>query len=181
MIDNPSLLTPDNHESEHRRQWYAIFTVPNNEKTVAKHLQIRSVESFLPTYEKISVWKNRRRVNLTVPLFPAYLFARIARQERSKVLGTPGVIRIVGSKRDHLPIPDHEIEFLKDFLARKRVEPCMDLVLGDKVRVKRGALQGIEGTLLRTNNGMRFVLSLRLINQHALVEIDPEDIEAIVA
>jgi transcription antitermination factor NusG len=168
-------------ESAHERHWYAIFTAPKNEKMVAKHLEMRSIESFLPAYEKISVWKNRQRVNLILPLFPAYLFARIGRHERSKVLGTPGVIRIVGSKREYLPIPDHEIEFLRNSLAQKRVEPCMDFVSGDKVRIKTGALQGIEGTLMRTNNGPRFILSLRLINQHALVEIDPEDIEAIVA
>ena len=163
------------------KQWYAVFTMNKNEKTVARQLEMRSIESFLPTYEKVAVWKNRQRMHLTMPLFPGYLFARIANREKSRVLGTPGVLRIVGSTRDYQAIPDQEIEFLKDSLSRKKVEPCPDLVVGEKVRVKSGMLQGIQGTLVRTINGPRFVLSLELINQHALCEIDVDNIEAVVA
>jgi len=181
MISNLSIVSADVCDESHQRQWYAVFTVPKNEKTVARHLKMRCVESYLPAYEMVRVWKNRQRVTVTLPLFPAYLFARIGNGDRSKVLGTPGVIRIVGNKRDYLSIPDHEIEFLKKSLAKNLVKPCINLVHGDKVRIKSGALQGIEGTLVRTTNGPRFILSLRLINQHASVEIDPEDVEAVVA
>src|ERR1700676_1034212 len=81
------------------RCWYAVFTVPQNEKSVARHLQMRDVESFLPTYEEIRTWKNRQRVKVVLPLFPTYVFARICASERSKVLGSPGVLRIVGNSR----------------------------------------------------------------------------------
>ncbi len=164
-----------------RRQWYAVFTTNKNEKAVAKHLEMRSVESFLPTYEKVSVWKNRQRIHLTLPLFPGYLFARIGSHERSTVLGTPGVIRIVGSHLHHLPIPEDEIEFLRTSLGRKKLEPCLHFVPGEKVRIKSGLMQGIEGTLVRTSSGPRLVLTIRLISQHAVCEIDAEEIEAVVA
>ena len=71
------------------RNWYAVFTLPQNEKSAAKHLDIRDIETFLPTYETVRVWKNRQRVKTILPLFPTYLFVRINRWERVKVLGVP--------------------------------------------------------------------------------------------
>jgi transcription antitermination factor NusG len=64
------------------------------------------------------------------------------------------------------------------FLDRK-VEPYKDLVVGEKVRVKTGVLQGIEGTLVRKNSYLRFILTLNLINQHAAIEVDADTLEAV--
>jgi len=60
-------------DASNRRSWYAVFTVPQNEKSVVRHLNLRAVESFLPTYETIRVWKNRQRMKIVLPLFPCYL------------------------------------------------------------------------------------------------------------
>ena len=140
-----------------------------------------SIEFFLPLYERLSTWKNRQQVKLLLPLFPAYLFARIGRQDRAKVLNTPGVIRIVGNKQDYLSLPDHEINYLKESLVQNKAEPCQGIVNGDRVRLKRGALQGIEGTLLRSNNGTKFILTIELINQHASIDINIDDVEPVFA
>src|SRR5271170_2919435 len=64
------------------RNWFATFTLPQNEKSVLRQLDLRKVESFLPTYETIRVWRNRQRKRVTLPLFPTYLFVRIHRAER---------------------------------------------------------------------------------------------------
>ena len=78
------------------RRWFAVFTTPQHEKSVVKHLAIREIESFLPTYETTHLWKNRQRVRLVVPLFPNYLFVHIGCTERARVLQSPGVIQLVG-------------------------------------------------------------------------------------
>ena len=77
------------------RKWYAVYTVPQHEKSALKQLEIRGIESFLPTYETVRVWKNRQRLKLSLPLFPTYLFVRITSRERTTVLQSPGVLRIV--------------------------------------------------------------------------------------
>ena len=77
--------------------WYAVYTLPNNEKSLVKHLNIRQIESFLPTWESTRNWKNRQRVKIVQPLFPSYLFVRIRDMERSKVLQSPGALRIIGN------------------------------------------------------------------------------------
>ena len=171
------LPKPD-HDS---RNWYAVFTVPQNEKSVAKHLHQRQVEHFLPTYEEVRTWKNRQRVKVILPLFPTYVFARISPSERSRVLGAPGVLRIVGTTREPIPLPDDEIEFLRSNLCRARTEPYRELVVGQRVRVRSGVMQGVEGVLVRKNNASRFVITLELINLHAAVELSAQELEPLCA
>lgn len=162
------------------RRWYAVFTLPQNEKSVAKQLALREVESFLPTYEEDRVWKNRQRVRIARPLFPTYLFVHIDCGQRTKVLQSPGVIHIVGSGREHTPIPDAEIELLRSGIAGRRPEPYRELVVGKRVRIRAGSMQGVQGVVVRKGNGLRFVLALEMINQFAAIEVDAEDLDPII-
>lgn len=162
------------------RSWYAVFTVPQNEKSVVKQLDIREIESFLPTYEADRVWKNRQKVRLTLPLFPTYVFVHINPLERVKVLRSPGVLRIVGNRNGTVSLPDAEVEFLRSNCRGQRIEPYRELVVGKKVRIKSGTMQGLQGTLVRRSSGMRFVLTLELINQNAAVQISAEDLEPVL-
>jgi transcription antitermination factor NusG len=162
------------------RTWFAVFTAPQNERSVARHLDLRQVESFLPTCESTRIWKNRQRVKITQPLFPTYLFARIQISERSKILRTPGVLRIVGNSQGPIPIPASEIEFLRSDFCRQRIEPYRELVVGEKVRIKSGSMQGVQGILVRKKSSLRFVLTLQLINQHAAVEVAADELEPLL-
>jgi transcription antitermination factor NusG len=163
------------------RQWFAVFTVPQNEKSVIRHLDLRNVESFLPAYETVRVWKNRQRVKTILPLFPTYLFVHIHHRERARVLESPGVLQIVGNGRESIPVADADIETLRAGVIANLVEPYRDLVIGEKVRVKSGVLQGVQGTLVRRSGGDRFVLSFETINQHAAIQVNAEDLELVRA
>jgi len=154
--------------------------MPQSEQSVIRHLNARQIESFLPTYESVRVWKNRQRVITIRPLFPSYLFVRIGATDRGSVLGSPGALRIVGNGQGPLAVPDHEIEFLRSDFCRKRVEPYLDLVIGERVRIKAGPMQGVQGTLVQKKSGMRFVLTIALINQNAALEVRADDLEPVL-
>jgi transcription antitermination factor NusG len=163
------------------RRWFAVFTVPQNEKSVVRHLGLREIESFLPAYETVRVWKNRQRVKTVLPLFPTYLFVHINGRERIRVLESPGVLQIVGNGHESVPVADADIETLRATVTARLVEPYRDLVIGEKVRVKSGILQGVVGTLVRRSGGERFVLSFETINQHAAIQVSAEDLEPVRA
>ena len=163
------------------RKWYAVFTLSQNERSAARYLDTRQIESFVPTCESIRVWKNRQRVKVVQALFPTYLFVKIHDGEQSMVLQSPGVRRLVGNQNGPVPLPEAEIEFLRSGFCRQRVEPYRDLIIGERVRVKYGPMQGLEGVLVRKKNSMRFVLTLPLINQSAAVEVSADDLEAVPA
>jgi transcription antitermination factor NusG len=120
-------------------------------------------------------------MKIVLPLFPSYLFVHINSRERAKVLQSPGVLHIVGNGKDYVPLPDPEIEFLRSGLCRQQIEPYRELVVGERVRVKSGVMQGACGTLVRKGSGVRFVMTLKLINQHAAVQVDAEDLEPLIA
>ncbi len=162
------------------RSWYVAYTVPQNEKSVVRHLDARQIETFLPTYESIHLWNNGQRKKVVLPLFPSYLFVRIEAAQKSAVLAAPGVIRIVGNSRGPVPLPDSDIEFLRSDFCRQRVEPYRELVVGQRVRIKAGPMEGVEGVLVRKENRLRFVLTLELINQHAALEVPAEELEPIL-
>jgi transcription antitermination factor NusG len=116
-----------------------------------------------------------------LPLFPSYLFVHVDARQRDAVLRSPGVLQIVGRKTEYSPLPDAEIDFLRSCVGRKTIEPYRELVLGERVRIKSGVMQGVEGTLVRKGNNMRFVLTLDLINQHAAIQMDAQDLEPVSA
>ncbi|MBS1802809.1 MAG: UpxY family transcription antiterminator [Acidobacteria bacterium] len=160
-------------------RWFALYTMPQSENSIRRLLDIRNIESFLPTYEVQKVWKNRQKVKTQRPLFPSYLFVRIGNHQRSIVLSAPGALRIIGNSHTPLPIPDREIEFLQSQFINRKIEPYLDMVIGKRVRIRSGPMEGLEGTLVEKRNSFRFVLTVAMINQHAAIEVSPDDLELI--
>lgn len=159
-------------------RWYAAYSCANHEKSIARQFELRSIESFLPLYEKPSRWKDRT-VKLQLPLFPGYVFVRLAIEEKLRVLQVPGVVRLVGFKGHPVPLPDEEMQALREGLSDSLLaEPCPYLQVGRRVRVRSGALRGLEGILLKKKSGYRFVLSMELIQRSIAVEVDAADLEA---
>lgn len=161
------------------RQWFAVYTLPQNERSVARYLEMFQIETFLPTCESMRRWKNRQRVKVVEALFPAYVFARIHKSERGTVLRSPGVRRIVGNHQGPIALSNAEIEFLRTGLCNHQAEPYREVVVGQRVRIKGGSLQGLAGTLVRKKSSLRFVLTLELIGQNAAVEVAAEDLEPV--
>jgi transcription antitermination factor NusG len=158
--------------------WYVAYTMANQEKRVAMQLGQRSVEHFLPLYDSVRRWKDRR-VKLQLPLFPGYVFVHLALRDRLQVLQVPGVARLVGFNGRPSALPEGEIEAIQTCLAREACfEPYPYMQVGRRVRVKSGPLEGLEGIVIRKKNRLRFVLSLDLINRSAAVEIDGADLDA---
>ena len=173
-------MNPGIERVKEERKWFAVFTVPQNEKSVVRHFDMRAIESFLPTFETFRTWQNRQRKKIVLPLFPCYVFVRVAKQERAKVLQCPGVIHIVGNGKEHVTLPDSDIDVLRSECNRKRIEPYNEFLLGERVRVRRGVMQGLQGTLVRIGQGVKFVFTIDLINQHVAIQADAEDLEPIV-
>lgn len=158
--------------------WYAVCTRSRHEKQVSRQLAQRGVEHFLPTYKARSRWKDRT-VELQLPLFPGYLFVRIALMQRLEVLTTAGACRFVSFQGKPAPLDALEIERLRAGLSGSvKIEPYPYLRVGQRVRVRRGPLRGAEGVLVRKRGGdLRFVLSMDLIMQSAAVEVEAGDLE----
>jgi transcription antitermination factor NusG len=167
--------------SDHpRRAWYAVYTTCRHEKRVADHLRHRTIDHYLPLYRSRRRWKDGSNVTLDLPLFPGYIFVHIQNPERVRVLEVPGVLWIVGSSGNHpTPLPEFEIETLRLALDPLRVVPFPTLTAGQRVRICRGALAGLEGIVVRQKNSFRVVITLQLIMQSIAVEVSSEDLDPV--
>lgn len=163
-------------------RWYAIYTKSRHEKQIKVQLDHRSIESFLPLYEAVHRWKDRRAI-VSLPVFPGYLFVRISLPEhRLPVVAVPGVVSLVGRLGCPTPIADHEIEVLRACSVRgHRMFPHPYLAEGGRVRVRNGPLADLEGIFLRRRGKSRLILSIKLIARSVAVEVDAADVAPVSA
>jgi transcription antitermination factor NusG len=167
--------TPDNQLAQ---KWFAVYTSPRHEKRVSHYMGLREIEHYLPQYQMQRKWKNGLNVTLDLPLFPGYLFVRICQSERVRVLQVPGVLSIVGGTGGHpASMPEAEINTLRSGLPLRNAEPHPLLTVGQRVRIRSGALAGMEGLMVRRKNSLRVVLTMELIQRSVAVEVDETELE----
>ena len=157
-------------------KWYAAYTSANHEKRVAAELRRRSTECYLPLYESMRRWKDRR-VRLELPLFPGYVFVRLALRDRLQVLQVPGVARLVGFDGHPVAVPNEDIEAIRSRLAGDHpLLPHRYLERGQRVRVLSGPLAGLTGVVVRQKKQTRLVISFDLLMRSVAVELNPSDL-----
>lgn len=167
-------------EPSFQQFWYAAYTHANHERRVAQQLAERGVENFLPQYESVRNWKDRK-VRLQMPLFPGYVFVHLALQNRLQVLQVPGVACLVGFAGRPVAVPEEEFGKIREFLSRGvRAEPHPYLKSGTRVRVRSGPLEGTQGIVVRRKNSSRLVISIELIQRAVAVEVEETDVESVL-
>lgn len=152
--------------------WYAITVKSQHEKAVDQQLQAKALESYLPLYRARRRWSDRIKA-VDLPLFPRYVFCRFGFEDRLKVLSISNVTAIVGFGGKPCPISDDEIGSIKTVVGSSLpYSPWPFLRTGQRVRVRQGALEGLEGILAREKSGCRVVLNVELLGRAVAVEIE---------
>jgi transcription antitermination factor NusG len=165
-------------------QWYAVYTRPNFEKRVAARLAEKQVEHYLPAFQELHQWQDRKK-SVEVPVFPSYLFVRLVDRpaDRLRVMVTSGVVRILGPEVKAEPVPDSQIEAIRRMLTcsggRCYRQPWLQA--GTLVRVRRGPLKDLQGFLVRVKNQARLIISIDLLAQSVAAEVDVRDVEPVAA
>ena len=173
---DPELSLPAEDTVGSQTLWYAGYTSSRHEKRVAEHFAQRGVEHFLPLYETIHRWNNGRH-RIQLPLFPGYIFVHIALQDRLRVIEVPGFVRLVGFNSLPCPLPEADINRMKDALNKGVLaEPYPYLTVGTRVEIRNGPMQGMTGILLRRQNKCRVVISVDLIMRSMAVEVEAADV-----
>jgi transcription antitermination factor NusG len=160
-------------------QWYAIHTRSQHEKSVAAHLESQGITTFLPLVTKIHRWSDRQKL-VRLPLFSCYTFVHMsfAPELWVKVMGVSGVLSFVGIRGQGVPIPEKQMEGIRAILARNAPYTlCPFLNVGQHVRIRGGALDGIEGILVARNGDRTVVISVEPIQRSLAVRIGDYHVE----
>jgi len=161
--------------------WYALQTRSRHEKIVAQRLQERGVTTFLPLVTEVRRWSDRKK-SVEMPLFGCYVFAKFVpnRSERLQVLRVEGVFGLVGGKGEGIAIPDEQINAVRSLVEGQLPWSSHPfLKIGQRVRIRSGALDGLEGVLVQRNGDRTLVISVDAIQRSLAVRVEGYEVEAV--
>jgi Transcription antiterminator len=161
------------------RNWYALLTQGRHEKIVAHRLNERGIASFLPLVRQLRRWRNRK-IKVELPLFSCYVFAHLqpTNEDRLRALRIDGVFSLVGARGIGTPIPEDQIEAVRRLVERNLPWGAYPfLKLGQRVRIRSGALDGVEGILVSRNGESSLVVSIDAIEKSLAIRIEGYDVE----
>jgi len=162
-------------------EWYAVHTRAQHEKAVAHRLRERNITTFLPTFREVHRWSDRKKI-IDLPLFSCYLFVKMLprNEDRQRVLQTDSVLGLVGVRGIGTPIPTEQVDAIR-LLVNQQV-PCHShpfLKIGQRVRIRGGALEGLEGIFLSRHGERRLVISVDAMQRSLAIQVEGYDVEAI--
>jgi transcription antitermination factor NusG len=161
--------------------WYAIHTRARHERRVEQRLRSQGMTTFLPITTEVHRWSDRRK-QIEVPLFSCYVFihSALSLQDRLRVSRDDGVLGFVGVRGQGIPIPDEQIDAVRTLIAQDipwSFHPF--LKAGQRVRIRGGALDGIEGIFLSRSGDDRLIVSVDAVQRSLAVRISGYDIEVL--
>jgi transcription antitermination factor NusG len=149
------------------KAWYALQTRYQCEKRVDLALRDEGFDTFAPVRAEQRRWSDRTKL-IHSPLFPGYTFVRMEADSKSllKVMRLPGIVRFVTTGRELIPIPDDEIEAVRGVLqSDASYEAAPFPAVGERVRIRGGCLDGIEGILTSRTKDREIVISVGAIQR----------------
>lgn len=152
--------------------WYAIYTKPRHEKKVALELGKINIEAYLPLKTTLRQWSDRKK-KVSEPLFSCYVFVRIKPADYYKVLNTPGVVRYITFEGKAVPIPEKQIQLIKNLLEYELETPEQAVFVhtGDQVEVIAGPMLGIRGEMVELAGKKRIIIQIKEISKSILVNL----------
>ena len=162
-------------------RWYAVHTRSRHERVVVQRLQDRGITTFLPIVNEIRRWSDRRKT-VELPLFSCYVFVKLAptSENRLQVLTVDSVLNFVGVRGQGTAIPDEQINAIRMLVEEQlpwHTYPF--LKIGQRVRIRDGALNGVEGILVSRNGEHTLVISIDAIQRSLAVRIEGYDVEPV--
>jgi len=159
----------------HTGSWHVLHVLSNHEKRVAQHLEVRSLEHYLPLYSQRVKWTDRTVV-AERPLFSGYVFVRFSPPSRIAVISTPGVLRLLGDHASDL-VRDEDLAKIRSGLAiGMPLRPHPGITVGTRVRVCAGVFEGVEGIVTELRKQCRVILTLAAVQQCFSLEVGIEDL-----
>lgn len=169
-----------NLESEHPNganglAWYVAHTKPRCEKKLAEYCRREGISVTLPLYRSVRKYEGKTAV-FEKPIFPNYLFMQMRLHEKKKVYQNDYLANL-------LDVPDQKTfqEQLGAILAalESDYEVCAlpQITEGKRVRIKSGALRGMEGFVEERQGKWLVLLRLDFIGHSAGVRVDASELE----
>ncbi len=143
--------------------WFVILTSANAEQKVYNRIIDKGYKAFLPTYECISIWSDRKK-KINKPLISCTLFVKCTQKELYDLYTVPGVSGVLRYLGQPAVVQEWEIEnlriVLKEFKGQPIEEAFEHIMPGENIRVVRGPFKGLYGTSLECEGRHRVLITI---------------------
>ena len=175
-----------------QRHWFVAFVGHNAEKSSRDRLLKAGYEAFVASQQEMHYWRNGKRKMIETVVITNYVFVQATESERRQLVNLPYIKSFMVNKsgkpnaqgfRPIAEIPDHEIEMLKYMLHRAEcpVQFMATFAKGDKVKVIRGTMVGVEGNVVEVKGSTDKYIGINIgFLGCAIVRISPEDVVKLV-
>lgn len=159
---------------ERGKRWYALYTKSRAEKKAERELQLKGLEPYLPLEKRLKQWSDRKKW-VYEPLIRSYIFLRANNKELYHAYYTPGIVTVVNFEGKPAPIPDKQIQAIKEVLkSGEHYEVTSDeFEVGEMVEIQAGKLKGFQGELVKQLNRYKVLIRIDVIQQNLLININP--------
>lgn len=174
-----------------KSHWFVAIVNHNSEKQSSEKLTKMGIVNYLPTQTEIRIWKNGRKSKVDRIVIPSTVFIYCTEERRKEIVALPFIFRFMINKAGTIKgsankpiavISDNEIGRLKFMLGQSDIPVEIiekPFVNGDKVRVVRGSLAGLEGKVIDTKNSKSDLIVALDFFGCARLSIDTINIERI--
>lgn len=147
-----------------KKRWLAAYVKMHHEKKVRDRLTAMGIHNFLPVQEEVRQWSDRKKKVERV-LIPMMIFVRVDTEEQRSVITHPSIIHYLTLRGEHSPteIPADQMDrfrFMLDHSDSAVSFSDNDLQPGEKVRVTKGPLTGLEGELITVEGKYRIIIRI---------------------
>jgi len=156
----------DNAVGVDKNYWFVAIVKHNSEKCASEKLTKMGIENYLPTQKEIRIWRNGRKSQVDRVVIPSTLFIHCSEQKRRELVTLPFIFRFLSNRARSIIhttnhaiaiIPDAQINTLKFMLGQSDIP--IEVITnqfykkGERVKVIRGHLAGLEGEIFETSDG----------------------------
>ena len=173
---------PNNLSKDKNRNWLAAYVKMHHEKKVQERLTALGIQSFLPIHTVVRQWSDRKK-KVDRVLISMLIFVYVDTHQQLQVLQDPSVLRYMVLRGEHTPavIPKHQMDSFR-FMVEQSPAPVnfdnASMQLGQEVRVVKGPLAGLTGTLVNIKGKSSIAIEVDRVGW-ATVEIDASWVEKV--
>ncbi|MBM4146618.1 MAG: hypothetical protein FJ240_10185 [Nitrospira sp.] len=152
--------------------WYAVYTKPKKEDSVAFFLQNIGLEVLNPKI-KFRKFKRNKLTDVIEPLFPCYLFVNFDKDKYTHLVTYTRGVRYVVGKKNPVAVQDEVVNAIKDGIEDNNLIVIKPSAFknGDKVLIKDGPFKDFYGIFEKEIKGHERVMIL-LETMQCRVELD---------
>jgi len=152
--------------------WYAIYTKPKKEDSVAFQLQNIGIEVLNPKL-RLKKYKSNRFIEVIETLFPCYLFAHFEKEKYSHLITYTRGVRYIVGKNNPVLVRNEVIDTIKEGMEDDNIIVIKPQKFrqGDKVSIKEGPFKEFCGIFEREIRGPERVMIL-LSTLNCRIELD---------